>query len=345
MKKWIRGLAFVCVLTLVLGRTYAILSWKETYGEYHSCIRQLYNTGDDLMDVVFVGTSHVFDGVNPAILWEEYGISGFVMGGSAQGRELSYHYIIEMLKTQSPKVVFVDLYGLVNEMNPGADIYRGTLSMKLSFNSIRLTQEIVDTKEEQLQHILRWPIIHTRYREIEERNFVEIEYNTYGRGYDAQWWRDMSVHMSEELLSDTVQADLGEEKMEWLQNLADLATEEGFELIFTIMPYYFEDNADIWESYNTAKAFAAQNEIVFLDLNVLADEVGIDFEQDFRDSTHLNAWGAQKVSSYLGAFLKEHVELEDHRGDDAYYLWDLNLEYYLSELAQNDPSAQIGSTE
>ncbi|MCD7863918.1 MAG: hypothetical protein LUG61_10550 [Lachnospiraceae bacterium] len=336
MKKWIRGLAFAVILALLIGRTYQILSWKDTYGDYRSSIQQLYHTGNDLMDVVFVGTSHVFDAVNPAVLWEEYGISGFVLGSSAQGREITYHYLIEMCKTQSPKVVCVDVYGLTIELTANADIYRGTLAMRLSLNSIQLTQEVVENKTEQLQHILRWPIIHTRYREIAKQDFVEIEYNVFGRGYSLQWGRTSSEPMSEELLDDTVQADLGEEKMEWLQSLVDLSEQEGFELIFTVMPYDLENDESAWEIYNTAKAFAKENDIAFLDFNVLADEVGIDYEQDFCDDTHLNAWGAQKVSSYLGAILKEHVELEDHRGDDAYYLWDLDLEYYLSELVKNE---------
>ncbi|MCD7863919.1 MAG: hypothetical protein LUG61_10555 [Lachnospiraceae bacterium] len=332
MKKWIRGLAFVVILALLIGRTYRILSWKDTYGEYLSCIQQLYHTCDDLMDVVSVGSSHVFCGINPAVLWDEYGISGFVLGSSAQPRAVSYHYLVEALKTQSPKVVCVDLYGLTLEVEDLdiAYIYRGTVAMRQSLNSIQLVRETV-SEEDQMENILRWPVIHTRYGELQKEDFVEDEVNEYGLGYYITWYRTSSEKLVEAMRSDTTQAYLSESQMGWLESLVDLSDQENFELIFFICPYDMTEHTDAWEMYNTAKAFAAENDISVLDFNVLGEEIGIDYEQDFSDDTHLNAWGAEKVTSYFGAFLEETAELTDHRGDDNYTRREWNLSQYLSE--------------
>ncbi|MCD8130596.1 MAG: hypothetical protein LUE16_04865 [Lachnospiraceae bacterium] len=105
MKKWIRGAAFAGIIAAVLMRVYHILAWKDTAGGYISSMQQLYNTEEELIDVVFVGSSHVFSGINPAILWEKDGVSAFDLSISGQDKDTAYHNLIELLKTQSPEVV------------------------------------------------------------------------------------------------------------------------------------------------------------------------------------------------------------------------------------------------
>ena len=39
----------------------------------------------------------------------------------------------------------------------------------------------------------------------------------------------------------------------------------------------------------------------------------------------MNYHGCMKVTAYLGEYLKEHTDLVDHRGDEAYRDWDEEL--------------------
>ena len=68
MKKALRCIAFLIVLFLVLNRTYGILSWKDTYGDYITSTQQLYSTKEELIDAVFLGSSHCYCSINPDIL-------------------------------------------------------------------------------------------------------------------------------------------------------------------------------------------------------------------------------------------------------------------------------------
>ncbi|MCD8326699.1 MAG: hypothetical protein LUC90_08495 [Lachnospiraceae bacterium] len=342
MKKWIRGTVFVCVLALIIGRTYQILSWKDTSGSYISSFQQLYNTDDHLMDVVFMGTSHVFTGVNPALLWEDYGMAAFCLAGSGQDKDTTYYNLLELLKTQSPEAVCVDLYALTfGRHSITGNIYRSTLTMHYSLNAAELV--LKEVEEDQMDHILRWPIIHTRYRELGEYDFVDSPLNEFGRGFVAGWNTGESAGISEELLYDVTEAELSEENQEWLQSLIDLSKEEGFELIFFIAPYDLGGDVSTWRLYNGAKSFAAQNGIAALDFNVLAEEIGLDFSTDFSDSTHLNSLGAEKLTDYLGKYLNANLELDDHRGDADYELWEEDLAYYRSLELEVLLSAPIDS--
>ncbi|MCD7806691.1 MAG: hypothetical protein LUH19_05035 [Lachnospiraceae bacterium] len=327
MKKWIRGILFVCAAVLVMARAYRILSWKDTAGNYQSSLEQLYNTGNDLMDVVFVGSSHVYCDINPSILWRDYGIAGFDMAVSGQDKDTAWHNLLEVLKTQSPKVVCVDLYALTYEKTAiQGNVYRATLSMDLSFNAVELILKEVENREEWADYILRWPIIHTRYRELERYDFQQYELSVFGRGQTFDWTIGWGAQISEECLNDTTVGELGEKNLEWLENLAALSEEKNFELILFIAPYYYE--SDCREIYNAAKQYAARNGIEVLDFNELAEEISLDFNRDYIDGAHCNSYGAEKVTAYFGQWLNEYMELTDHRGDSAYFLWEKDLEYY-----------------
>ena len=47
---------------------------------------------------------------NTAVLYEEYGIAAFDLGGSIQPFWNTYYYLKEALKTQNPKVVAIEAY-------------------------------------------------------------------------------------------------------------------------------------------------------------------------------------------------------------------------------------------
>ena len=112
LKQTVLVIVFILLAVFAVHVLYRIVRWKDTTGDYISSIDQLKNTPEDTIDAVFVGSSHVYCGVNPAILWEDYGYSTFDMAVSGQSKEVAYHGMVELLKTQSPKVVFVDLYAL-----------------------------------------------------------------------------------------------------------------------------------------------------------------------------------------------------------------------------------------
>ena len=142
LKSIARGVAFLILVVVLVVRTYDVLSWKDTLGDYLSSVEQLYATEDDMMDVVFMGSSHTYCSISPALLWGENGIAAFNMTTSGQDKDSTYHYLIELLKTQSPKVVCVELYGLTfDKHGVEGNQHRNMMGMPLSQNSIALIDE------------------------------------------------------------------------------------------------------------------------------------------------------------------------------------------------------------
>ena len=103
-RKVLKTIEYILFAALVIGAVailYNVLSWKDTNGNYMSTTKQLYETDDNLIDVVFMGSSHCYCGIYPAVLWEDAGIAAFDMSTSGQDRNSTYHMLAELLKTQS----------------------------------------------------------------------------------------------------------------------------------------------------------------------------------------------------------------------------------------------------
>lgn len=325
MKKAISCVIFLALLSLTIYKVYDVLSWKDTTGGYLSSTQQLYATQEDLMDVIFVGSSHCYCAVFPEKLWSGYGIAGFNMAVSGQDKDSSFHMVKEVLKTQSPKVICVDMYGLMfDKHGVQGNVYRNMLAMKLSQNSIELVQDYIE-EEEQMDYILRWPIIHTRYKELDKYDFVQYEPSIYGRGSNVVW-EVRGVGKPEEAIACEKIGELSEKNEKWLEEFYVLSKEEGFELVFFVAPFAVteEEQAVI----NAAKAYADEKGIDFFDFNKLGESVGLDYGTDFCDAFHLNVNGGNKITAYFGDYLSTKHMLLDNRGDERYWQWDDAYIYY-----------------
>lgn len=63
-------------------------------------------------------------------------------------------------------------------------------------------------------------------------------------------------------------------------------------------------------------------------------ELDIDWDKDFYNSKHLNYIGAEKYTAWLTKYLKEHYDLEDHRGDAKYDSWEQAYENYKDYVSE-----------
>ncbi len=88
--------------------------------------------------------------------------------------------------------------------------------------------------------------------------------------------------------------------------------------------------------------YADEKGIAYLDLNEKVEELGLNWTEDTQDKgDHLNVYGAEKVTSYLGNYLEENYELEDHRNDPAYEAWNQLAEQYEQNLAKRRGEIEV----
>ena len=120
-------------------------------------------------------------------------------------------------------------------------------------------------------------------------------------------------------------AGLSEEKQKVLQEIIDEAQKSGVGIVFFAAP--FAVSKEQQRGFEAVEEFAVAQGVPFINYNKLYDEIGIDFETDFRDDGHVNNNGAAKVTAHLAAFLKDNYALPDRRGEQGYQIWEDNSLY------------------
>lgn len=325
MKKAIRVVCFAVLLGLCILGSYRVLSWKDTMGDIGSSVTQLAYTEDNKIDVAFVGSSHVFAGIHPRTFWNEFGLATFDMSISSMDMDSAYYYTKNMLKTQSPKYVFVELYSFTfDEHKVTGNLYRNMLSMPMSKNAVDLVNAYyADDKNSAKDFLLRFPIIHTRYKELTLHDFKDLGTAQYGRGERYVLGDGGTIDLSETTTAEV--AELDEKRIKWLHDFKQLSEEYNFKLAFFIAPYSATE--DEQKYINAAGKFCKDNGIEFYDFNKMTDELGIDLKADSSDALHLNDKGAEKLSRWIGTYLTYEVGIPARYGQDGYEMWDKDAAY------------------
>lgn len=348
MKKF--GKVLGIILFLILGvfatlRINHILTWKDDQG-----IRQFYEYDDNIMDVVAYGSSHTYCTVNTPLLWEKYGMAIYNMGESGQNIGSTYSYIKESFKTQKPKVLLVEVRGLIaiDEGFSNGNLYRNTLGMKYSQEYLdnmeyALGQSAVPEENKdkiKLYLLSKYPISHSRYDELTQFDFEKTDI-THGR-YKGAWTSEPYDVPNGCTL--TKREPLTDEQIYWLDQIVELSREEGVNLVLWIAPYIVRDSQMVL--YNSIKDYAAEHDIPFINFNEIYEEIGFDYKTDMRKEkhtgSHLNNYGAEKVTMYLGDYVHEHYDIPDRTGQDGYEIYETIYQNWMQEVKEHEEQQAAG---
>lgn len=340
MKNFFKAGFFVAIVIIGLRFSYSILSWKDASEAGMPAIYKLENNS---VNVMFYGSSHCWHTINNAILWQNYDIASFNAATPGQGLGNTYYCIQESLKTQDPDIIAVELLATAWKMPSFKDgnFYRNTLNFKWSklyLDNLEYTSYIAevdqDTKESAL---LKFPVIHTRYREIRKKDFDQ---DFYLKGSYAINWSSEAYDVSEIYHSNEIQI-LREDDRMYLEKIVELAKKKDKELIFFVAPYIMREGDESY--FNAAEQFALEHNIPFLNFNKLIDDIQLDFSCDMADEkhagSHLNAYGMKKVTNYIGKYINDNYKLSniDIKGKEYY----TKISEYWEHSVQNHEMAQV----
>lgn len=296
-----------------------------------------YEQEPETIDVMFYGSSHTYSDINPAVLWDQEGISSYDLAGSLQPLWNTYYYMKESLKYQRPKVMVVELVRAIESRDyiEEARTVTNTFGMKFSKDKIEAIQ--VSTPDNLIPYLLGYPVYHSRYTELSRADFAAYLGDPHGKA--SKGYYPLYVTKSYDSMADmsevTESSDLAPKSEEYLRKIIALAKEEDIPLVFMISPYQ-----GIVESeqmiFNRCSEIAAEEGIPFLDFNQMYDELDLDPQTDMAEASHLNYRGTAKLSSYLASWLSEHYSLPDHRGDEQYASWEENAEDWKQKDANQE---------
>ena len=325
MKKYLsRIVCILLVVALAIGGLWyvnGVLIMKRSDGIL--TMQDFYAQPDGTVDVLLVGNSHSGINIDTATLWDTCGIAAYDLWGGVQPLWNSYHYIVEALKYQTPKLIVLEVMASTSdyEYSEEQNQIKNTAGMRLSKNKIDAVRASAP-EDRQLNLLLGFPLYHGRFDELTMEDFLHFPWSKglenfkgsvlrYGVGsYEAE---------SAEGIDDT--APIMDKELEYLNKIIDLCRAEGVPLMLLKTPSLEREQTQ--PILNTVAGIAADNALGFVNMNLMDDELGITAD-DWSLDRHMNANGARKVSAWLADYIQREYGVPDRRGDAAYSSWEVN---------------------
>lgn len=330
----IKGIKIICFLLLfvcLLLKFHKIFNFKQGDPALYS-LSNFYKQPENSIDVMFLGTSHVYENINTAILYDEYGIAAYDLCGSGQTIWNTYYYMKEALKTQTPKLLVVDMYAMtqIDEYSNHGRIVKNNFALKLSEDKIE-SVKVSAPREKWLNYLLEYPIYHSRYSELTRDDFVtdreEKLLDTF-KGFETYTATTAFTKTNDFYTEETV--DFIEKGEEYLYKIIELAKEKQIPLLFVKSPYIVMQEHQ--KRFNKVSEVAEEENIPFINFNFLYDELELNFETDFEDFSHLNYLGNVKYTRYLANYIKSNYDIPNRKGDPSYQSYEKMVKHYKQQI-------------
>ena len=316
-------LVFLLLFFPALSRCTLILADKN-----HTLVAPFYNEKRNSLDVLFVGSSHAYHGITPMEIWHEYGIPGYVLGSASQTIPLSYFLIKEGIRTQHPKVIVLEAFGSYykKDYKNAGSVHHAIDAIPYNLTKLEIFCEFLPrtlSLYEEMEYIFPVSIYHDRWDSL-----TENDYNgkpPYMKGHTFSF---RAKPFTEPRAITTAKA-VSEGTATYFEKIVALCRKTGTQLLILQVP-----SADgktykyTHKRTNTLFEMAKEAGVPVVDFEVLREDCPFDYSADFSNATHMNTLGAEKVSHWLGAYLKEQYELPDRREDPAYSDWNNDYELY-----------------
>ena len=311
-----RALKVVLSALIVLGSLFLLqrlLMPKYVDGVVEGAfVAEYYRDGTD-HDVIFVGDCEVYENFSPAVLWEEYGINSYIRGSAEQYIWQSYYLLEDTLRYETPKAVVFNIQSLQFSESRREAYNRMSLEgMEWSPVKVRAILASMTPEERFLDYV--FPILryHSRWSELTASD-VEYMFKAKPVSFNGYYMR-VDVRASENVPEGRPLADysFGENAWKYLDMMTELCEETGIQLILikapSLYPYWYPQ----WEEQ--VEAYAAEKRLPYINFLDIPEETGIDYSTDTYDGgLHMNLSGAEKLSRYMGRYLRGEAGIPDRR--------------------------------
>ena len=327
------GLAFFCLL-LFSGWSYLDLVFASEH-PFKNTAKGFYELAEQTnIDVLFLGSSHIYTAVNPHIINQEANTISYNLGTDGMRLEFSNMVLKQALKHTQPKLVVVEVFRgslepVITDESKGFQLRALDFASNLSATKWQLTKnnynfnEIAGVYSPLVRNHKNW---HTEsYFDLENEQDFSQQTALFYDGYygarktisdaDSKEFADFRV---KERSVDLSQRFLSKTHKEALLELVALSERYGFSLMMQTSPDLKAASLNN-ALYQELADFCKQNEIPYFDMNSPEVYSALDLKvTDFKDASHLNIRGSEKTSAMVAKFINENFELSDRSEENIY---------------------------
>ena len=321
MKKFILKCFIFSIILLItmiiLSRIFIPKDNTKEAGVKVSAITDILGEKDNTIDLIVFGDSESITSIVPMELWDKYGYTTYICGKPGQVLPDTLKVMFDTSKKQKPKAII--------------------LETNLIYNDVSITVPVGRV----IQEILPITQYHDRWKNLTFRDFnPEIEYTRtdHMKGFHYRTTAgpaDSNGYMS---YTEDVQEISTVNKI-YMKIINEYCKRNDIKMILMSVPSTVNWN---YAKHNAVVKFANEEQIEYIDLNIVADEIGIDWNNDTLDGgDHMNYFGSLKLTEYFGKYLEGKQLLESHKDDEYYNKWNDDLEKYQKEVDKKSKHKKI----
>lgn len=322
------SIIFVAIFVFILSMLGYIFVPKWVRGRDSAEMRGFYQEPDNSLDYILLGSCNIFSSYSPTMAYREYGISGYSFSTPDQELAVSYHYLLEALKTQKPKVVVLETLMMMLEPSPNREYYNrfSTDYMPMSLNKAQLILALGSAEVDHMRTLnpstpdklltyagYFFPAIRYHSRDditnedfdfwFDEEQFYS-EYKGGFPGYD--YFRNYSLD-AQSIANGTKIRDFS---LKYFNKIKELCEKEGIPLVLTTSP-----NHHRWDEQRTETLFNFIEQTNLPHVNFFEEGINDQFELwDYSVTTgRLNVYGMRKFTRTMAEYLIENYSLPQHQ--------------------------------
>lgn len=350
LKRSLKVCATLAALALSLWFVNAALMRDESYDKYKTFMESKTD-----YDVVFLGSSHVLNAVNPMQLWQDWGIAGYNLGWHGCYIPGNF-WLLRIAKAyHKPKVAVIDIFRLWDNFEKGNDKVIELPNTQTQFDTFplfptkwRAVLDLCAKPESRAKIAFPLYLYHNRWKEDKFKFDTKATLRKLRGKYKAYVTKGMdfriAVRSNQFPGYEITTRYNGTEttSMEYCRRFIAWCKKNDIVPVFMFVPYSGAVSSPESRE-NLATWFAALRSIIEEDGGFFLDmaEGFVDFDIDMYDlASHLNPSGARKVTDAIGAFLSETLGCQSHKDDPAFAAWhddyDAYRQWLLGTIARQD---------
>ncbi len=318
-------IAFLAVTFIICSIAGMITKRKDSDRKYAD-----YKENAQSIDVLFLGSSHMLNSINPAQLYAQTGITSYNMGKPGGMVPESYWTYKLACQYGNPKCVVIDLWSLDRDYKY-LDVMDGTKdddeilssvsllhanmdTWPLSVTKIQAVCDLISDNEFRAEFLFPFSLYHSRWSTINSDDFIfdsdKVTDNIYVLGSEAreEVYIDHNIYQP-----DDTSVTLEQETVstQYLRRLIEECQSAGTEVILTFLPMA-ESHPQDFQAANYAEQLSDEYGLEFINLLDHNDLSVIDLNTDISDETHPNVFGMYKLTQYMGQILSTRDYLTEH---------------------------------
>ena len=326
-KRWLKFIVFIFIFFIFFVLINLNLRSESITKNWYQ-FRQIPKNS---IDIFYAGNSRSYMTIQPQIIEDISGKSGYVLGVGGESLELTYFELKEMFETQSPKYIFLEVFPIY-KFESGMTFTHQIVDFIDTMPFYEIDKELI-WKFIQTQRFLDLiPIANYHAKIWKEPNF--FSYNNFyfnqkniihkkplvldryilNKGY-INTYSQLSQSLINQYSNSSpiIQTTISKDTKELLQKIILLCEKNNAQLILWQIPQYtdFVDQNGIKINFQKV---ADENQIKFYDLNQYKFDI-----LNYADINHVAPFGSQNVSLLLAEIIADHyVSEKNDYGLDQY---------------------------